>query len=86
MPARRYDAQVPDVPRKVVLLFASYVFYMAWNPVFVLLIIGSTAVDFSIGVRLSGERDSGRRRWLPVGSLAANLGLLGFLKYTEMFR
>ena len=46
-----------ETPRKAVLLVASYVFYMAWNPVFVLLIIGSTAIDFVIGGRLAREQD-----------------------------
>ncbi|MCP5045180.1 MAG: MBOAT family protein, partial [bacterium] len=73
-----------DRPRKVVLLIASYVFYMAWNPVFILLIIGSTAVDYLVGGRLSREDDPGRRKGLLAVSLTANLGLLGFFKYTGM--
>ena len=43
-----------STPRKGVLLVASYVFYMWWNPAFVLLIIFSTAVDFVVGGRLAG--------------------------------
>ena len=65
-----------DTPRKLVLLVASYGFYMAWNPVFVLLIVGSTCVDFVVGRRLADADDPVRRRWLLAASLGANLGLL----------
>ncbi len=75
-----------DTPRKLVLLVASYGFYMAWNPVFVLLIIGSTCVDFLVGKRLADADDPVRRRWLLAVSLGANLGLLGFFKYAGLFQ
>jgi len=75
-----------DHPRKIVLLLASYIFYMAWNPVFVLLIIGSTTVDFLVGGGLSREEQPRRRKALLAISLAANLGLLGFFKYTGMLQ
>ncbi|HEX5052898.1 MAG TPA: MBOAT family O-acyltransferase, partial [Planctomycetota bacterium] len=67
--------------RKSWLLAASYVFYAAWNPPFALLLLGSTLVDWWVGLRLGREaRPRRRRAWLLL-SLAVNLGALAFFKY-----
>jgi alginate O-acetyltransferase complex protein AlgI len=69
--------------RKTVLLVASYVFYGAWNPPFVLLLAFSTLVDFWAAQRMAGCWTPGARRgWLAV-SLVSNLGLLGYFKYSN---
>lgn len=67
--------------RKLNLLLASYLFYAAWNPPFVLLLWVSTLVDWlaAAGMGRATSR-AGRRAWLVL-SLATNLGLLGFFKY-----
>jgi alginate O-acetyltransferase complex protein AlgI len=71
--------------KKNMLLAASYVFYGAWNPPFVLLLLFSTLVDYIAGARMAAEERPGMRRvWLAV-SLVANLGLLGFYKYGTFF-
>ena len=44
-------------PKKVILLVASYVFYMWWNPAFILLIAFSTLVDYVIGKRMDQTDD-----------------------------
>lgn len=74
-----------DEPRKLVLLAASYVFYMWWNPAFVLLIMFSTLVDFLVGARLHAATNPTRRKLLVCISLLANLGLLFFFKYFGLF-
>ncbi len=74
-----------DEPRKLILLLASYVFYMWWNPAFILLIIFSTAVDYVIGGRMADEESTVRRRALLVISMCSNLGLLFFFKYFGLF-
>lgn len=67
--------------RKHVLLAASYLFYAAWNPPFVLLLVLSTVVDYVAGARMALTPRTGPRRfWLGL-SLLTNLGLLGFFKY-----
>ncbi|MCF6283967.1 MAG: hypothetical protein L3K26_02080, partial [Candidatus Hydrogenedentes bacterium] len=77
------------VPRKwrwLLLLVASYGFYMAWKPGYVVLIWISTAVDFYAAQRIARCNDPVRkRRWLGL-SLTANLGLLFFFKYYNFFR
>ncbi len=69
-------------PRKVVLLIASYVFYMWWNPAFILLIAFTTAVNFLVGAAIARTAVEQNRRALLVLSLSASLGLLGYFKYT----
>jgi len=60
------------------LLLASYVFYGWWNPLYLLLIVYSTTVDYLAVVGMSKTRS--KRPWLAL-SLVNNLGLLGFFKY-----
>src|SRR2546429_5623327 len=75
---------VPFRIGKLVLLLASYVFYMWWDPRFVVLILTSTVVDYFLGIWL--EVTSGVRKKLLVAvSLIVNLGLLGFFKYYDFF-
>lgn len=67
--------------RKTLLLVASYLFYAAWNPPFVLLLLISTIVDFYAGRKLAAEERLARRRLWLILSLFVNLGFLGFFKY-----
>lgn len=67
--------------KKVNLLLASYLFYAVWNPPFILLLWISTLVDFFIGKKLYYEENRFKRKLLLIGSLAANLGMLGYFKY-----
>jgi alginate O-acetyltransferase complex protein AlgI len=69
---------------KILLLLASYVFYMWWDPRFIVLILTSTVVDYWLGLWL--EVASGRRKKVLLAvSLIVNLGLLGFFKYYDFF-
>ena len=62
------------------LILASLIFYGYWNPIYLLLILGSVAVNYSIGRRLYSYETRGRRGWMWLG-IALNLGLLGYFKY-----
>jgi len=69
---------------KLVLLLASYIFYMWWDPRFIVLILTSTVADYFLGIWL--EATSGpRKKVLLATSLVVNLGLLGFFKYYDFF-
>ena len=67
--------------RKLNLLWASYLFYAAWNPPFVVLLWISTVVDWFIARWLYRSRTQATRSLLLTVSLAVNLGMLGFFKY-----
>ncbi|HUO83321.1 MAG TPA: MBOAT family O-acyltransferase, partial [Gammaproteobacteria bacterium] len=69
--------------KKFNLLLASYLFYAAWNPPFVILLWISTLVDWYAARRIHQEERPHYRRLFVLISLAANLGLLGFFKYGD---
>jgi D-alanyl-lipoteichoic acid acyltransferase DltB (MBOAT superfamily) len=71
--------------RRPLLLAASYAFYGSWNAKFLLLIVGSTALDFWVGRAIAATDDPKRRRRLLQLSLLGNLGSLGFFKYYGFF-
>lgn len=70
----------PHKFRWVVLLTASYYFYMSWQPVYVLLISFTTLVSYWVGLKSDTKDISLRRRYLWL-SVAINLGVLFFFKY-----
>lgn len=67
--------------KKLHLLIASYLFYAAWNPPFVLLLWLSTVVDWSVANKIASVSKTQARKWLII-SLLVNLGLLSYFKYT----
>lgn len=67
------------------LLAASYVFYMAWEPSYSLLLIFKTLLSYFTALRMDAAEDQrSRKRWLMV-SLVGYLGLLFFFKYFNLF-
>lgn len=73
------------------LFLASLFFYGFWMPEFTLLLLGSIAVNFWVGLRIarchSGDAPSlglGARQWLVIG-VALNLGVLAYFKYANFF-
>lgn len=67
--------------RRVLLLIASYVFYMSWIPSYALLIAGLTAVNYALAFGLDRWREKSQPIF-AVGILF-NLGTLIFFKYTN---
>lgn len=71
--------------RKLWLLLCSYVFYGAWDWRFLSLILISTVIDYIVGLKLSQNRITKKRKWWLIVSLCTNLGILGFFKYFNFF-
>ncbi|GAA0722082.1 MBOAT family O-acyltransferase [Dokdonella soli] len=71
----------PWTVRKINLLVASYLFYAAWNPPFVLLLWISTVVDWYAAQQLVKSEGQRRRHAWMLLSVVANLGMLGYFKY-----
>jgi alginate O-acetyltransferase complex protein AlgI len=61
-------------------LIASYTFYGWWNPWYLLLLFGTSAIDYWI-VLLMERRQSTRKLWLII-SLVSNFGFLAYFKYS----
>ena len=76
-----HNLPLPWRLNKFNLLIASYLFYAAWNPPFVVLIVRSTVADWYVAKHMHRATHQGRRRFLLVLSLSTNLGLLGYFKY-----
>ncbi len=70
-------------PFLVLLLLSSFVFY-AWHvPIYLLVLLWSATVDYTVGLWLARTpmEKRGTRRFILIASLLTNLGLLGFFKY-----
>ncbi|MCC6876878.1 MAG: MBOAT family protein [Sandaracinaceae bacterium] len=62
---------------------ASCLFYMAWSPLYIGLVLSSTVLDYAVARRIHTASVPWRRRaWLAL-SLAGGLGLLGTFKYYD---
>lgn len=76
-----HNMPFPWKVKKINLLIASYIFYAAWNPPFILLLWLSTVVDYFVGRALYTQENKHKRNVLLVVSLIGNLGMLCFFKY-----
>lgn len=76
--------------RSIILLIASYWFYMSWDPWFGLLLAGTTLIDWYAARKIQNEQASGsgayfkRKVWLWI-SILTNLGCLAVFKYSAFF-
>ncbi|HZI57735.1 MAG TPA: MBOAT family protein [Verrucomicrobiae bacterium] len=71
--------------QNLLLLAASYVFYGWWDYRFLLLMIGSTTIDFFIARAIVKSASPRVRRTLLIVSLVCNFGILGVFKYFNFF-
>src|SRR5262245_20341773 len=72
--------------RHLLLLAASCYFYAYWNPVYLLLLLTPSLIDYWCALRIeeAGTSQAIRKRWL-LFSLVSNFGLLGYFKYAGFF-
>jgi len=63
----------------MLLLAASYVFYMSWKPIYGLLILGLTALNYGLGLVVA--RSTKHRKSLLILTVVLNLVVLGIFKY-----
>ena len=74
---------LPHKLRNWMLLAASYVFYMCWNPQYALLMLFSTAITWAAGLIVSRSQTTRGKKWAVGLSLAANLSVLALFKYAS---
>lgn len=67
--------------KKFNLLIASYIFYAAWSPPFVVLLWVATVIDWFVAQWLAKTEDKKKRKYILLLSLIANLGMLSYFKY-----
>lgn len=76
---------IPCRYRNWLLLLASIYFYMAWKPVFILLVLFSVSLDYGAALLMARTESPHKRKIFLLASLASNLAILGFFKYFNFF-
>ena len=71
--------------RNWLILVASYYFYGCWDWRFLFLLLGSSLIDFYVGLAIRKNAEAKIQKRLVTLSLGANLGALGIFKYFDFF-
>jgi alginate O-acetyltransferase complex protein AlgI len=71
--------------KNTVLLIASLFFYFAGEPIYSLLLVGSSFSGYIHGLLIEKYRGTRASKAALVSSLVVGLGLLGFFKYSDFF-
>src|SRR5471030_575964 len=69
--------------KKWTLLIASTLFYIWGEPVFVLVLFASTAIDYTLSFYLNDPTPARARRLALAAGIAGNLGVLIVYKYAD---
>ena len=69
--------------KKINLLIASYIFYAAWHPPFVVLLLICTLVDWFAARGVEASEKKGKRSFFLIITLTVNLSMLAFFKYAD---
>jgi len=71
--------------RWCLLLCSSYLFYMSWKPIYALLIVFSTIIDYFCSLKIANTNSKRRKKLYLYLSLSFNLGVLLTFKYLYFF-
>lgn len=75
---------LPHKFRWALLLLASCVFYMAFIPYYILILLITIIVDYIAGIYIE-KASKKRRKWYLILSIISNVGFLAFFKYFNFF-
>lgn len=71
--------------RWIILLAASYYFYMAWKPIYIVLIVFSTLISYYFSLKIGGTDNKKVKKKYLLISLLGNLSMLFIFKYFNFF-
>ncbi len=71
--------------QNILLLIASYFFYACWDYRFLFLLIFSTILDYTTGIKMDESTSQRKRKFWFWLSVIINLGFLGVFKYYDFF-
>ena len=74
---------LPKKLRPTILLVASYIFYAAWNPAYLILIIGLTFFNWVIAFGIDWTKQF--KKALLIFAIVVDVGALGYFKYSNFF-
>src|SRR5262245_45235816 len=69
----------------ILLVVASWIFYMYWDPIFILLLLYCTVNDYLLGLAIARAPTPRRRKLWMILCLITNLGVLAYFKYCNFF-
>ena len=75
---------LPHKYRWFMLLAASCWFYMAFVPIYIVILAGTIVVDYFAGIFIENTNQSKKKLFLII-SLVANIGVLAVFKYYNFF-
>ncbi|HWY98247.1 MAG TPA: MBOAT family O-acyltransferase [Bacteroidia bacterium] len=75
---------LPHKLRWLHLLIASCIFYMAFIPVYILILLFTIIIDYVAGILIENA-EGARRKYFLVMSIVANVGVLSVFKYYNFF-
>lgn len=78
-----WNKHAPRGMKNIILFLGSLIFYAWGEPVYVLLMLFSTASDYIHGRAIDAMRGRKAAKWLLISSLVINLAMLGFFKYAD---
>jgi alginate O-acetyltransferase complex protein AlgI len=67
------------------LIASSLVFYGWYNPLYLVILVGSITINYTSGIQLSKGTELSRKKQILAIGLIFNVLLLGFFKYTNFF-
>lgn len=70
--------------RWILLLIASCYFYMAFRPIYILILAFTIVIDYYAGILIEQSKDR-RKKWFLILSIVANVGVLAIFKYYNFF-
>jgi alginate O-acetyltransferase complex protein AlgI len=76
---------LPQKYRWILLLAASYFFYMSWNAFYIIIIMISSVIDYFCGISMDNTVQTRKRKGYLYLSLLSNLGILIAFKYANFF-
>jgi len=77
---------IPVKFKWVLLLISSYFFYISWEPIYILLIVLSTLIDYFLCLYFTGSNDLKKRKIGLYSSVFSNLLILFVFKYFGFFQ
>lgn len=75
---------IPHRFRWIHLLLASCVFYCAFVPIYIFILLFTILIDYVAGIYIENAQGS-KRKWFLTISLISNIGVLAFFKYYNFF-
>lgn len=76
---------IPHKFRWIVILLGSYFFYMSWKPIYGLLLLATTFLDWILALIMKRFQEKATKKLILIISILSNLSILFFFKYFDFF-